>query len=90
MNMNVNQISASELRGFLSDLIFRFNPNKNISDNESLFMSGLLDSFSAMQLVLHLEELCGVDFSLIDFDVEKLDSIEKIMKFLENAPRIKS
>ena len=40
-----------------------------LADNESLFVSGRLDSFSTVELVEFLEQEFGVDFVKIDFEI---------------------
>lgn len=51
-------------------------------DNE-LFSSGLLDSFSMADLVTHIESNEGIVIPPDDFTLENLDSIEKIILYLD-------
>ena len=48
-----------------------------VSEHESLFRSGKLDSLTALRLVVELEKQNG--FCMNDgFDIERIDTIEKI------------
>ena len=49
-----------------------------VDDDESLFVSGRLQSIDAVEVVVFLEEDFGVDFTEIGFDREKIDSINAI------------
>lgn len=89
MNLGTNSLARDDLRTFLSGLVSRFNSDQKFSNTDSLFLSGCLDSFAAMQLVMHLEDAYGIDFSMVDFDLAKLDSIDAIMNFIVSAPQVK-
>lgn len=47
-------------------------------DDESLFLSGKLDSVAAMEVLLLLEEAHGIDVGDVDFDITSLDTIRQI------------
>ncbi len=51
-----------------------------IAPEDSLFVSGRLDSLDAMQTILYLEEHFGVDFSSFDFSLERIDSLASILE----------
>ena len=74
-------MDASEkqnLRGFLKKTLEQHGDHANFADGESLFVSGRLDSFSMMNLVMYLEEAFGLDFSEFEFDVSLVDSTNDI------------
>lgn len=52
-------------------------------DDESLFLSGRLDSLAMMMLVVHLESTFGVNFADVDFDVELIDSLNDVETFVD-------
>ena len=58
--------------------------NGLFSDDESIFMSGRLDSFSMVNTVMHLEKTYGIDFSKVDFDVSFLDTVNYIEEFINS------
>lgn len=53
-----------------------------ISDDESLFESGTLDSFALPDLVSSLETAFGVKIPDSDLNPRKFDSVEKIEEYL--------
>ena len=71
MDINAKQ----KLREFLTDAIERQTGQSEFSDDDSLFISGMMDSFSMMNLVMYIEETFGVDFSTFEFDVGLIDSV---------------
>jgi acyl carrier protein len=70
------------LRKFLLLMLEDHKDNGLCSDDESIFMSGRLDSFSMVNTVMHLEKMYGIDFSKVDFDVSLLDSVNYIEAFV--------
>ena len=70
------------LRKFLLLMMEDHKDNGLFSDDESIFMSGRLDSFSMVNTVMHLEKKYGIDFSKVDFDVTLLDSVNYIEAFV--------
>ena len=60
----------------------------DFADDESLFLSGRLGSFSMINLVVYLETELSVDFSALDFDVNLVDSVNDIEALVDSiAPR---
>lgn len=53
-------------------------------DEQSLFESGLLDSFALPDLVSAIEESFGVKVPDADLNPRKFDSISRIQDYLEN------
>lgn len=52
-------------------------------DDESLFDSGLLDSFALTDMVAALEEKFGIKIPDSDLNPRKFDTIEKIESYVE-------
>ena len=73
-----------KLRDFLKDTLEKHGDHKDFADNESLFVSGRLDSFSMMNLVMYLEEAFGLDFSNFEFDVNLVDSANDIERLVDS------
>ncbi len=61
--------------------------NSRVSDSDALFTSGRLDSLQAMETMVFLEREFGIDLSDIGFDLERIDSIERIADLAAGAPR---
>ena len=55
------------------------------ADEESLFVSGALDSLLAIEVIMRLESDLGVDMSRLDFDVSLIDSIAAIARLAPDA-----
>lgn len=56
---------------------------EDIDDDTALFSSNILDSFSMLELVTFLEEQLNTKFEMLDLHLGNLDSIEKIIAFLQ-------
>lgn len=74
MDSNAKQ----KLRAFFRETLDKHGDHQEFSDSESLFVSGRLDSFSMMNLVMYLEEACNLDFSDFEFEVDLVDSVNAV------------
>lgn len=74
-----------ELRAFLGETLEKHGDRNPFAEGESLFLSGRLDSFSMMNLVMYLEERFGLDFSTLEFDVSLVDTFEGIIALVDAA-----
>ncbi|TCF96606.1 hypothetical protein BZM26_36605 [Paraburkholderia strydomiana] len=79
--MNSNEKSG--LHSFIGDALQSRGDRKVFLDNDSLFLSGRLDSLSMMMMVVHLESTFGVDFADVDFDVLLIDSLNDVERFVD-------
>ncbi len=79
--MDVN--AKQKLRAYLKEAVARQGGHGDLADADSLFVSGLLDSFSMMNLVMYLETAFGLDFSDFEFDVHLVDSVNDIETLVE-------
>lgn len=73
----------ADLRTFLAQALSSHGDPAPFADNESLFLSGRIDSFTMMNLVVHLESTYGLDFGAIDFDVSLVDSVDAIAALVQ-------
>jgi acyl carrier protein len=80
--MDANMKQA--LHEFLKETLGKHGDHNDFADNESLFVSGRLDSFSMMNLVMYLEEAFGLDFSDFEFDVSLIDSANDIETLVDS------
>ncbi|MCS7026466.1 MAG: phosphopantetheine-binding protein [Bryobacteraceae bacterium] len=60
------------------------NKDLNPAPEESLFDSGLLDSFALPEMVSALEQAFGITIPDSDLNPRKFDSIERIEQYLES------
>jgi acyl carrier protein len=67
---------------FVRELLQRREDTRALTDSESLFASGRLDSLAAVEIVAFLEQKFGIDFSEIDFDIELIDSVDSIVALI--------
>ena len=68
---------------FFKETLSRHGDLGELSDSESLFLSGRLDSLSMLNLIMFLENHFSMNFSEIDFDVDLVDSIDSIIQLVD-------
>jgi acyl carrier protein len=79
-------MDASDLdriRGFVGDLLREHDDHDAFTDSESLINVGRLDSLSVVKLVTFLEGDFEVDFGEVEFDPQRLDSVDGIAAVVE-------
>ena len=76
--------AKDKLREHLKAALDKHGDGLDFADAESLFLSGRLDSFSMMNLVVYLESEHSVDFSKLDFDVSLVDSVNDIEALVDS------
>lgn len=75
-------LNRENLRGFLvSELGVDAD---RVEDSTPLFSSNLVDSFSLVELIMYVEKEAGFRMSPGDVTLDNLDSIEKIVAFVES------
>lgn len=55
-----------------------------VREDTELFSTGLIDSFAMIDLLLFLEKHTGAKLGPEDMDVDNLDTIGRILKFVES------
>ena len=75
-------VTHDTLRGYLCCQL-RTEP-EDLPTEAALFSSGLLDSFAMADLVSHIEVEEGIVVPPQDFTLENLDSIDRIMAYLDS------
>jgi acyl carrier protein len=68
---------------FLKGTLAHHGDLGELLDDESLFLSGRLDSLSMLNLIMFLEKNFSMNFSEIDFDVDLVDSIDNIILLID-------
>jgi acyl carrier protein len=79
----MNASAKQQLRDFIDKALASQADRGGYTDDEALFSSGRLDSFTMMNLVMYLEQTFGIDFSRMEFDVELVDSIAAIESLVD-------
>jgi acyl carrier protein len=80
----LNPSAKQQLRDFIDSALASHADRGGYADDEPLFSSGRLDSFTMMNLVMYLEQTFGIDFSSIEFDVDLVDSIAAIEALVDS------
>ena len=66
------------IRAFLQQLLAERDDDKPFGDAESLIKGGRVDSLAVTEVVMFLEKTFGVDFTKIEFDPERFDTVSAI------------
>jgi acyl carrier protein len=74
-----------EIRKIVHELLIERGEGDDIRDDDSLFVSGRLDSITAIDLIMQLEKDFGLDFSRMDFDVGTIDSVAAISHLVHES-----
>lgn len=56
---------------------------EDIDDETGLFSEGILDSFSIVDLVLYIETSGGIKINPTEVNLDNLDSVAKILRYVE-------
>ena len=79
----MNREVFDTLRAYLQEALRLHGDTQELAEDDSLFLSGRLDSFSMMNLILFLETTFALTFSDLEFDVEKVDSLNAIAALVQ-------
>jgi acyl carrier protein len=80
----MDNIRKQKIREYFLEIFKQQSDGQSLADNDSLFVSGRLDSFSMMMFVMYLENEFGIDFAAIDFDVHLIDSLSEIELLIDS------
>ncbi|MCX7263915.1 MAG: phosphopantetheine-binding protein [Burkholderiales bacterium] len=80
----MDNIRKQKIRDFFLETLKQQSDDQSLADNDSLFVSGRLDSFSMMMFVMYLEKEFAIDFAALDFDVNLIDSLNEIELFIDS------
>jgi acyl carrier protein len=75
----------AEIHEFVQELLANSGDNQPLADQDSLLLSGRLQSIDAVEIVVFLEENFGIDFAQIGFDREQIDSIDLIYALVQTS-----
>ena len=62
----------------------RFGLREELGDDTPIFSKGLLDSFSMIELIAHLESEARIKVGAMEVTLENLDSVQKILRFVQS------
>jgi acyl carrier protein len=75
------------IRAFVTGLLASKGETTEFRDDESLLLSGRLQSIDAVEIALFLEKEYAIDFSVLGFDQAQIDSVDEIASLVDRAPR---
>ena len=73
----------SILKDFIADEILK-QPGRAIAADETLISSGLIDSFSLMDLALFVEDTFDVRIEDTELNADTFDSLEALAEFIQS------
>ena len=75
--------TISKLSEFISGTILK-QPNRKVDPSEPLLSSGLIDSFSLMDVALFVEDNFGVRIEDTELNAETFDSLTQLASLIES------
>ncbi|QYZ65146.1 MAG: acyl carrier protein [Gammaproteobacteria bacterium (ex Lamellibrachia satsuma)] len=73
-----------ELRNYVLDNYLFTDDQSKLKDGDSFLETGILDSNGVMEVIFFLEDEYGVNVSQEEMIPENLDSVSRIVKFVES------
>jgi acyl carrier protein len=74
---------VSNLEKFIATQILK-QPNRKITADEPLISSGLIDSFSLMDLALHAEDTFGVRIEDTELNADTFDTLNQLAALIQS------
>ena len=81
--MYMTDETISNLERFVVTQILK-QPNRTIAADEPLISSGLIDSFSLMDLALHVEDTFGVRIEDTELNADTFDTLKQLSTLIES------
>ena len=75
--------TISNLERFVATQILK-QPNRTIAADEPLISSGLIDSFSLMDLALYVEDMFGVRIEDTELNADTFDTLKQLSALIES------
>jgi acyl carrier protein len=75
-----------KLETFVASQILK-QPNRRIAADEPLISSGLIDSFSLMDLALYVEDTFGVRIEDTELNADTFDNLSQLASLIESRKR---
>lgn len=72
-----------QLAGFISSQILK-DPSRTLDDDEALISSGLIDSFSLVDLALFVEDTFAVRIEDSELTADVFDTLSELMALVES------
>ena len=75
-----------QIGSYLASQILK-QPNRTITADESLISSGLIDSFSLMDVALYVEDNFGVRIEDTELNADTLDTLTQLAALIESRKK---
>ena len=75
-----------QLSAFLAEKILK-QPNRKIAADEPLISSGLIDSFSLMDVALYVEDTFGLRIEDTELNAETFDTLTQLAALIESRKK---
>ena len=79
----MNETLISTLEQYVATKVLK-QPNRKISPDEALISSGLIDSFSLMDLALFVEDTYGARIEDTELNADTFDSLNQLAALIES------
>ena len=76
---------AQSIQDVVKSMMAARGNTQEITKDEPIFTSGLLDSLAATELMMTLESDFGIDLADADFDISKLDTLADLEDLIGEA-----
>ena len=77
---------TAQLSMFIATTILK-QPKRSIGDSEPLISTGLIDSFSLMDLALFVEDTFGVRIEDTELNADKFDNLTQLTSLIESRKK---
>lgn len=74
--------TSPAIRTAIEGILAARGHHEPVDDNDSLFISGRLDSLAATEVMMMLESDFAIDLADADFDMSRLDSIAELSRLV--------
>jgi acyl carrier protein len=78
----MNDTIFTNLSQYIATTILK-QPDRTISPDEPLISGGLIDSFSLVDIAMHIEDTYGVRIDDTELNVETFDTLEQLTSLVE-------
>ena len=79
----MDQTITTSLEKYIATQVLK-QPNRKITEDEALISSGLIDSFSLMDLALFVEDNFGVRIEDTELNAETFDTLSQLTALIES------
>jgi acyl carrier protein len=75
--------NREQIRAFIASLLARKADTESFLDDDSLLLSGRIDSLNVLEIAAFLVDQLGFDLSTTEFDQEHFDSVDSLVAYVE-------